>query len=267
MVLDRPKLLLKAKTNRRRYFRRALWLILALVAAFAAWIALDEAISRDVFDADVLRIGQWVAVIISALFFLRILINLYLWLRTKNETVAIFDRGFQWEKGKKKSKYSWSQLKEYRDTSGGIKFLHWYLFRRGGLNFLMRDGEKFRLTARHGDLNKLRADIEPIVADITGTTIGKALRNRKQVKLHSKLVMSAGGIVTGKEKLRWSEVDVQEKKRHVVIARISKDGKTKTVQKFRKQDVINLPGFLDIAESTIRNHQPDRFNIKTYRTS
>lgn len=265
MVLDRPKLLLQSSLNRRRYFRRALWLLLALVAAFAAWIALDEAINRNVFDADILRIGQWVAVIISVIFFLRILINIYRWLRTKNETVTIFDRGFRWERRKKQAKYSWSHLKEYRDTTGGIKFLRWHLTRRGGLLFTMRDGESYLLTAQHGDLDALKAEIEPIIADITGTIIGRALRNKKQVQLHPKLAITGGGIIAGKDKLRWSAVDVQVKNGRVSIFRVNPDGRMKVVQKFKQRDVINLPGFLDVAESTIRNHQPERFNIKTYK--
>lgn len=249
---------MQASTNRRRFMRRAIWLLLAIVAVSAAWIALDEAVNRDVFDRDVLRIGQWVAVILIVLLLLRIIFNVYRWLITKNETIQLLDRGFRWQKGKHLHKYSWAHIKTYRDTTRKG------LFARGGLIFTMRDNETFKLTRQHGDLNALKTALEPIIADITGTVIGRALRNKKRVKLHPSLIISAGGVIAGDAKIRWSQVDIVVKKNKLRVSKLGKSSKFKVVRTYPVGKIDNLPGFLDIAESVIRNHQPKRFNIKTY---
>ena len=264
MVLDKPQLLFEVTITRKQYFRRALWMLLAAVAAGAAWVVLDETRGREVADAQVLQVGQIVALALVVILLLRMVLNFVTWFRTKNETVQLFDRGVRWQRGKKQHQYSWSNLKTFQNTARITRFLRRPIIQRGGLIFTMRDGQVLTLKPSHGNLAVIADELAPIIADITGTRMGQALRNNKMVRLHTKLVLQSAGVMAGKHKIRWSAVDVTVKHNQLHISELQKDGRFKVVQTFKTQQIINLPGLLDVTDSLIRNHQPDRFNIKTY---
>lgn len=264
MVLDKPKLLLEVEVRRRRYLRRFAWLSLALVAVCGALIALDRAAARDLAGDTVFVVGQIAGLVLVALLLLRALSNLVRGLRTRNETLRFFDRGFSWKRGKTQHKYGWTQLKTFRQGAPSLRLGRWTLLQRGAHVLTMRDGQVFRFTPAHGDMRQFVRLTRPYVMDVTGTTMGRALRSEKSIRLHPQLIIQGAGVVVGKQKIRWSELDVKASERRLVIYRKNASGRFKQVKSYPAHRVDNLAGFVDIAESTIRNHQPERFNIKTH---
>lgn len=268
MDADKPKVLFQGQVKRSRYTKRFMWLLLASTAAVGAWVALREAAARavadtQIFGVDVLDIGQLVALIILALLLLRLAVNLARALTVKNERVQIFKQGIVWDRGKKRHKYKWAQVKSFRYGVRTIELFGRNWGQRGRLIFTMRDGGVFRLTQRHGDLRKALKIVRPHIAEVTGTVMGRALRNGKGVRLHRRLALSPAGIIAGKNKIPWSEADVRVKRGRLEIRRLNDKGKFRTVRRYPTSKIENLGGFLEVADSTIRNHQPERFNITT----
>jgi hypothetical protein len=71
------------------------------------------------------------------------------------------------------------------------------------------------------------------------------------------------GIKVGKQQITWEQVDVTLKRSRLTIARLNKKGKFKRVKSFDTHTLDNVGGFMEVAIATIRNHQPERFDIKT----
>jgi hypothetical protein len=71
------------------------------------------------------------------------------------------------------------------------------------------------------------------------------------------------GVVAGKEKIKWSQLDIAVKGGRLTVKKLAKDGKFRTVKAYPLRQLDNVGGFLELANVTIRNHQPQRFNIKT----
>ncbi len=263
MAYEKPKLLFRAKVERKRYFRRFMWLVLGAVGAGGAVAALSIAAERDLIDEDVLSIGQIVGAAVVVLLIIRALLNLWRWLTTRNERLQIFDRGFVWERGGKQHKYSWAQLRTFREGLREIHLLGRPVFQRGAHSLTMRDGKTFRIKGIHGDTRRFVKAVRPYIADVTGTRMAQALRNGKSVRVHPQLVVSSGGLIAGKHKITWDKADVRVRRGRLSVCRLNKEGKFKTVQSYGTHTIDNLGGFLELATSTIKNHQPERFNIQT----
>lgn len=263
MVPGKLRLLFQATIERKRYFRRFAWWLLGAVAAGGAAVALNVAAGRGVADPQLLRIGQWVAVIVVVLAVLRALLNLLAGVRRRNETLRFFDRGFTWQRGKQEHKYSWGQLVAFREGVRDLSIAGRPLLQRGAHEFRMHDGKVFRVSGVHGDMRQFARAVRPYIADVTGTRMGQALRNRKAVRLYEDLVVSAAGLSAGQHKIPWSELDVSVKHGRLILSRKNPAGKFRPVKTYPVYRVDNLGGFMDVATSTIKNHQPERFNIKT----
>lgn len=253
------RLLFEAQFKRNRYFRRFMWMVLATVASLAAWIALDEVAGRGEADADLLNIGKWVALAAAALLALRAIFNLITYFRTRTETVRVFDRGIIWTRGKKSEfKYQWPHVKSFTE---GIHRRP--LFgKRGAQVLLMRDGKTLQFKPRLGDAVEYTEIVRSIVAELTAERMTRALREGKAVTVHPKLAMNKSGVIAGKNKIRWSQVDIELKRNKLVVSKLTKEGKFQSVQSYDVHTVENLYGFLDVADSAMRTHQPKRFNIK-----
>jgi hypothetical protein len=139
------------------------------------------------------------------------------------------------------------------------------LIQRGAIVLTMRDGEVFKVTGAHGDTRRFVRAFRPIIADVTGTRIGQSLRSNKPVRIHKDLSIWPRGIKIGKQQIAWEQVDVTLKRSRLTIARLNKKGKFKKVKGFDTHTLDNVGGFMEVATATIRNHQPERFNIKTIR--
>lgn len=262
MAQEKPKLFYQVTIERRPFFRRFMWWLMGGVTAIAALGALALAADRQVVDANILTVGQIVAVIVTVLAFLRALLNLRAGLRRRNETLRIFDQGFTWKQGDKEYRYKWQQVATYREAISERKILG-RKFQQGALELKMINRREFKITPIHGDTRRIARFIRPIIAEITGTAMGRALRNDKSVRLHNELSLWSGGVKAGKYEIPWSELDIGIRNRMLIIRRKGEDDHFKPVKRYAVGEINNLGGFMEIVTTTIPNYQPDRFNIKT----
>src|SRR5258706_11710874 len=116
-----PRLLMEATLSRRPFFRRAGLSLLGLIAGLVALWGINEA-----HDLGKLPDGLWlpltIAVAIFALLFLiRALLNFSRWLRTKNETLKLYNQGIVRTRDNNTVKYGWGQLHTYREGSRALR--------------------------------------------------------------------------------------------------------------------------------------------------
>ena len=269
MAFDKPRLIYKFEIERKKHVRRFMWMVLAFTASFSAWVALDYVAGQgEEIDSDLLYFGQSIAIVLAIILFFRALIHLLRALRIKNESAQFFDRGFRWQIGKSDPlKYSWSQIKTFRQGIRTFAIFKRPVFQYGAQVITMRDGKVFKFTPHHGDSRQFTKAVRPHIADIIGTQMGRALRDNKSIRLHSELTINANGVIAGKHKIRWSQVDIKATKGKLIVSKMMNKGKFKSVKSYNIRQIDNIAGFLDIAHSTIQNHQPDRFNIKTYENT
>lgn len=262
MVMEKPRLLYKVEHQRQPYVRRFMWLLLALVATVAAYLALTFATGRGDSVPGLLAVGTAMALIVGGLLFIRVVWNLYRALTTRTETIRIFDRGFTWERKGEVHKYSWMQVRTLKQGARAFRLFGRPVMWRGTHTLITRDDKTFKFGARQGDPDRFLLAISPQIADVTGTAMGRALRADKAVRVHPALVLRSKGLVVKEQAIPWTRADVIAKGNTVEIRQLEKGGEFKRIKRLKAHEFENLPGFLDIAESAIRNHQPKRFNIK-----
>lgn len=256
---QKPKLLYEVSIRRKPYFRRFIWWLLAGVAAFGAFVALEVAGGNGLADANLLWAGRIAALVAAALFLLRAILNLWGGLRRRNETLKIFDKGFVWTRGKDEQKYGWSALKTYREAGRGIYLGKRPIMQWGAHKLTMNDGAVFKFRGIHGDLRKLGTILRRPAAHMTGVAMGQVLREEKPVKLSPQLTVWPGGVEVGKLEIPWSEIDVRLKNNKLVIYRLNDSGKFKQIRAYNPRSLDNVGGFMEVATATIRNHQRERF--------
>lgn len=247
-VSQPPKLLLEATLKRRPYFRRLLLTLLGLIAALLGLYAVNEADNIGTLPVGLWLPGVVIALLLTVLFLLRLLINLWRWLRGTDEKLRLYDQGFVWTRGKETRKYGWSALHTYRETARAL-----YL--------TMRDGKVIKIGERHGDVANWAFLLRKRAARVTGTQIARAIREERPVRLHPRLTVWPGGVEINKQEIPWSELDVRLKGHRLAIYRMAKSGKFRLVKQFNAQTVDNVGGFLELAHSTIKNHQRQRFGV------
>lgn len=263
MALEKPRLIYQFQVDRRQHLRRFFWNLLAVVAAFGAWVALDTAAGRGIGDPLLLRVGRVIALGVAALFTVRGLFSLIRALRRRNESARFYTQGFTWQRGKQNHKYSWSQVKTYREGVRQLRIGRLVLGQIGAQTLTMRDGNEFKFTSVHGNARRFADAVRPYIADVQGERMGQALREQKSIRLHPKLAVAAAGVQAGQQKIRWSDLDVVLTRSRLVIKRKNAKGAFKTALSLPVHQVNNVGGFMEVASSTIKNHQPERFNIKT----
>lgn len=262
MVLDKPKLIYTITVERQRYLRRFFWNLLAFVAAFGAWVALDQVAGRGVVDPLLLQVGQVIALGVVALFLVRGVFNLWRWLTRRKETIQFFDRGLIWQQRGVDHKYKWTQVKSFREGVRQWRLGRWVIATFGAQTLTMADDREFRITAVHGDPRLIAARLRPYIADVTGERMARKLRESKTIRLHPNLIMHAAGLQVGRQKIRWEQVDVEIRGDRLLIKKLNDRQKFKVFKTFDTRQIDNLGGFLEVANITIQNHQPHRFNIK-----
>lgn len=248
-----PVLLYKFQIDRSTYLKRLRWQILIMLIVGAAFFALDLAgrsEDGESLNYQLLDIGKLVAGVVLGLLFIRAGLMLYRAFTNRPETARFFSQGFQWKRGKKVYKYSWSKLKTVRESPSAVQFL-------------MADGVTLRFTRKHGNIHNFLKCIDEPLADVLGTRMGRLMREKsKAIKLNPALIITAKGIVAGKYKIPWTHADLSRKGNQIII-REMKTRRFKTVKKFKVKDVDNVPGLLDLVDSLLRVYQPERFDIKT----
>ncbi len=259
---QKPKRLYQVIIERRKYMRRFVWSLLATVAGLGAFFALEEGKGRGMADATLLQAGGIISLVAAGLFGLRTLANLWLGLRRRTETLRIYDKGIVLERPKGEQKYSWSQVKTYREGGHGLYLGKRPILQWGGLRLKMQNGEKLVLGGQYGDLRLIGSILRKYAAHVTGIQMGQALRAEKPVKLNRRLTVWPGGVEVGKQEIPWSELEVQLKQNRLTILRLNQKGKFKPVRRYSVQQVDNVGGFIEVATATIRNHQRERFEKK-----
>lgn len=256
---DKPRLIYGASVQRRRFFTRFVRALFLLIVVAGAYWALGEAASRGLADPLLLDIGKLVAIVLGGLLAVRGLYNLIVGLFRRSESVRFYDKGLLWTRGNEKHKYPWHQLVSYREGARGVYLARWPFFQTGSNTLVMADGQRFTYNHRFGDTRVGSEAVRRYAAYVTGVHMGRTLRSEQAVKLHPRLTLYPTGVESGKHDIHWSEVDVALEGDRLVIRRLEPDGRFKTVHRYAQRDVDNVGGFLELAETTIRNYQPERF--------
>jgi hypothetical protein len=243
-----PRLLMEATLSRRPFFRRAGLSLLGLIMGLMALWAINEA-----HDLGKLPDGLWQSLMIavgifSVLFLIRALLNFNRWLHTTNETLKMYNQGIVRTRGKDTLKFSWGQLHTYREGSRALRLT-------------MQNGQVINIDGRYGDLPRWASYIRQYAARVTGVYIARAIREERPVVLHPKLTVWPGGIEVDKKEIPWSNVDVRLKGKQLIVYQRAKTGGFQKVKAYNMHTVDNVGGFLEVAHSTMKNHQRDRFGV------
>jgi hypothetical protein len=264
-VLQKPKLLYQANIVRKKYIRRFVWSLLAAVAGLAAFFALEEGRARGMTDDMLLQAGGVISLVAAALFGLRALVNLWHSLRLRTETIRIYDKGIISQTARGENKYSWSQLRTYREGGRGLYIGKRPLLQWGAHRLKMQNGQTLKLGGRYGDLRQIGAILRRYAARVTGIQMGQTLRAEKPVKLRRGLTVWPGGVEVGRQEIPWSEIEVQRKNDRLTILRRNAKGRFRPLRRYNVQQVDNVGGFMEVATATIRNHQRERFEKQSER--
>ena len=198
-ALRQTKLLYEVTIERKSYRRRFVRLLIILLATALAWVALGLASERGAADATALIVGRLAAAAILLLLSIRALINLIRWLTRPNEKLRFFNKGFSWERGGEKAQYGLGALDTFREGGRGLYLGKRPVLQWGAHTLLMNDKRLFKVLPRHGDLRQIARVIRPYAAEVTGTNMGRRLRQEKPVRIHPKLIVWPGGLQVGKE--------------------------------------------------------------------
>lgn len=261
-ALQKPRLVYQVVVERKPFFRRFRLSMFGFLAGAGAVFALNEAYNRRLADLTLLNIGWLVAVLVTGLLFVHAVINLVRGLTRQNETLRIFDRGLSWERSGTKQQYGWNKLVSFREGGRGLYVRNRPLVQWGAHTLTMDDGQVFSITPRYGNLRKITAAIRPFAADITGSEMGRTLREEQPVQIHPKLIVWPGGVQVGKREIPWTDADVRLKNGRLTIRARDGKGHFKIVRTFQSHTIDNLGGFVELATATIRNYQPERFKKK-----
>ncbi|MCA0458088.1 MAG: hypothetical protein LCI00_29245 [Chloroflexi bacterium] len=244
----KTKLFVESKINRAPYFRRA-WLSLlgCIVAILAIW-GLYEASNLEKLPS-----GLWLPLTIvvalgGLLFLIRALVNLVRWFRTKDETLKLFNKGIVRTRNGQNETFGWGSIKTYREGSKELRLT-------------MKNGDVLTIDRRYGEFERWASYIRRYAAQITGVHIARAIREERPVHLHPKLVVWPGGVEVDKKEIPWADVEARLNKGKLTIYQKSKAGGFQKVRQYKMNTVDNIGGFLEVAHSTMKNHQRERFGV------
>ncbi len=264
------KLIYQARTSRKPFVRRLIFVLIGIIVVGGTYFTLELLTERrgelergGAINPDVLDIGKIAAGVALGLLIIRAVWLLLRLIRSRNEGVRVFDRGFMWYRRGDKYQYSWKQVQTYQQGARQRRILGLPLGKTGSQTLTMYDGRVFNFTHRLGDPALFDRAISSILATITASRIGQALREDRNVKVGKDLMMAPAGLVAGKHRIRWKDLDLELKNDRLIIRRLTPDGQFQPVTTYGTHQIVNLYGFLDIAQSVIQNHQPHRFNIQT----
>ncbi len=266
-ALKNPKLVFQATITKQPYRRRFWFSVLIIAATLGAWFALDRVGKQGLVDSKLTDIGWLAAAAIVALMTVRAFLSLYRMITRKNESLRFFDRGFSWTRGDEKYQYGWGKVDVFREGASGIYLGKRPLLQWGAHTLTMTDGQIFKVTPIYGDLRRFARVVRPYIAEATGVQMARALRDENGVQLHPNLTVWPGGIEIGKREIPWSGLNVRLENNRLVIQAKDAKGKFKTVKRYSVRKVANVGGFVELATSTIRNHQRERFENKKAKVS
>ncbi len=243
-----PRLLMEATISRRPYFRKAWLSIVGLITALMGVWILNEANNLGKLPNDSWLPLTIAVALLGLLFLIRAIINFVRWLRTKNETLKLYNQGIVLTRGNDTMKYGWGSLHTYREGSRALRLT-------------MQNGQVINIDNRYGDLPRWAERIRQYAARVTGVYIARAIREERPVVLHPKLTIWPGGIEVDKKEIPWSKVDVRLMGKQLVVFQRAQSGNFQKVKTYNMHTVDNVGGFLEVAHSTMKNHQRDRFGV------
>jgi hypothetical protein len=270
-VSDKPQLIYQFAVRRRLHLRRFFWNLLAAVGGIGAWAAFFYVVERQISTLPplLINVGQVLALGVAALFFVRAIFALVRALRSRPQSAQFYDAGFRWQRGPEAHQYAWSSVRNFRDGYRRVRIGQLHLADWGGDTLEMKDDRTYTFTAAMGDPAVFARKVRPYISDVVGQRMAQALREGKTIRLHPQLVVARAGVQARNEKIRWSQLDVKLRGGRLLVKRAEGAPRTdkdfKTVATFPTREINNLGPFLELVSSTIRNHQPDRFNIKTVK--
>lgn len=266
---DKPRVLFKAKVDRKLYrqrFRRAL---IGVLATIGVWVMLQlpqiqTAISELTWLPDrgkllVNSIGLVVAGGLLLAMAVRLVVNGVLMTRRKSEQVIFYDRGFKWKRGEQgeTQKYGWNAIKTVREhpTSWGLFGRKW--IHGGHVTFTMRNGETYRLTPAHGSLETFIQRVSPHYTANMGERMMQRTRQGHTITVHPQIkITSAGLVISDKWQIEWKRLKVEHDGQHVTVRYIDdSDGRIRNVKRFAAHEINNLGAFLDVVESATETTQ------------
>lgn len=252
----KARLLYKSEVWRSRYWRRLPTLLIGLAAAVLAFIALNEANKRALVDPLILGVGLLTALLLGILLFILAGLCLFRALTRRSERVKVYTPGILWRRGGRVVRYSWDQVVTFREGARGIYLGRQPLMQWGAHRLTMRDGRVLKLTQAHGDVRRFARIVRPRVANITGARMARTLRDEKPVRLHPRLTLYPGGIEVRGKPIPWSQVRLRLSGGSLRIARQAPNDRVRTVARFNVSQIDNLGGMMELAEFTIRHHDP-----------
>lgn len=259
MAVEPPRLLFESQTRRRPHIRRTLWSLLASLSGLTLVFAFEYVRKPLALPDTLADVGKLFSLAVFAVFGVRAIFAFGRALRIKTESFKFFDKGFVWQRGKQAPiKYGYGQLQSWREA---YTVSRWG--QRGAIIFTTKDNQTYKITPVHGRLNTYADMLRPILTEMFGTRMARALRDGQQVRAHPKLTLAEQGIKVDGQAVRWRDVDVTVRKDKMVISKRVKAGGFSPIATFRLKDVENLGGFLDVAMGAIQSHQPERFGIET----
>jgi hypothetical protein len=197
-----------------------------------------------------------VGVLLVGLLLVRVIVNWWRWRTRHDETIRVYDQGFVWQRDGESYKYAWNKLLTIREGGRGLYLGRLPLVQWGAHTLTMTDKQVFRFRPHHGDMRAFIRVVRPYAADVTGTRMGRILRQEKPVRLHPRLVAWPGGLAVGRREIHWSLLDVDiQRGRLVIRARKENNGKYRTVRSYPIHAVDNVGGFIELATVTIENHR------------
>lgn len=249
----------------RRYALRRAW-VTVIIAGLLVGLFVGLGLWRDLeFEqAPLVNLSRMVAFFIAAMFAVRAVFNLGRAMFRRTQKAHFSREGFAWQVDKEVSRYRWTQLKAYRKGARTWRLGRIPIRKFGQHRLTMNDGKTFVLHHAITSPEAFERVLDPIINAVMGEKIANTLRSDQAVKLHPKLIVTKNGVVVlkGGKKigLKWSNVNLLHQRGKLIVQTLGKNGKFKTVQGFADHTIDNLGGFLELAETTIANHQPNRYH-------
>lgn len=262
-----PELVFRGGVQRETYVKRWRWALVAMIAGGGIWYILtlplvSDAIKNTAYlpitaQAVILNMGQVIGALVVLFAGGRFAINLVYASRRKTQRMKFYDRGFVWERDGETHKYSWNAVKTVREFPGELKIAGRVVRHTGGVTLKMRDGTVFTFTPIHGNVRDLIRRVSPYYAEEIGIRMGQAIRMGKTIQIHPQIAFAEQGLRIGDKTLSWARVnlDMTDDERDLLINRFDKQGNIKPVVSIPTAEIDNLGGFLEIATTTIENHQ------------
>lgn len=268
---DQPELVFKGGELRKQYVRRWRWALVAMLASGGMFYMLSLQLVTDAVDAltwmpytvrlIALNGGRIIAATVLLISVSRFLANVLIALRRKTQRMKFYDRGFTWEINGEKHKYGWNAVKTVREQPHSYHFAGRTLLQWGGVTFKMRDGNQFKFTPAHGNINQFLQRVHPYYTAEIGTRMGQMLRLNKTFKVHPAITVTPAGLVidgkNNKTRIGWAQLhlELDNDKHNLSISRYDEYEIMQPVMKLSTYTIDNLGAFMEVAETTMENYQ------------